>query len=116
MIRLLLVKSLFAEQHGCSTAIKTNVTMLVSEAFRIQQVKERNEAQATRADDRAVREALLAHADLPVQKSILSAGEWLHLIPILAQVMPAFWYGVVLGIWGSIKVISYTKGILSIQQ
>ena len=65
-------------------------------------------AQVTKEDDRAVREALLAHADLPLKKNQLSAGQWLHFIPVLARVMPAFWFGVIIGIWGSTKVIGST--------
>jgi hypothetical protein len=99
---------LLAGYGGPMTAsIETQVTQLVSEAFRIQHAKRITEAQQSSQEQSstALREALLAHASIHIKRDILlSATEWKHFVPVLARVMPAIWFGVITGTWGSAKV------------
>ena len=82
----------------------SKVTQLVSEAFRSKQAQETEMVQRAGEERRAVRETVFAHANLPL-KDKLSASEWITIKSVLVLLMPAFWFGVVRGVWGTIKVI-----------
>ena len=60
----------------------------------------------------AVRYAVLAHADLcpsVKQSTPVTPPAWILLKPIIALLMPAFWFGVVQGLWGTCKVMWFTE-------
>ena len=93
-------------------SMETQIAQLVSEAFvyrqagrHIQQEQMRDNAAV------AVREAILVHArpmlnpDASLDDSKpLSAGNWKRLSSILVVLMPVFWFSVIQGLWGSVKV------------
>jgi hypothetical protein len=64
-----------------------------------------------RGNAAAVREAILLHARPVLIPSAspgcepLSASHWKQLSSILAALMPVFWFSVIKGLWGSVKVL-----------
>ena len=86
---------------------------LLKRAFVCMQPQDIQQDQLTRDNAAAVREAVLVHAR-PIlnldpflggsASESLSASNWKRLSPILAVLMPVFWFGVIKGLWGSVKV------------
>lgn len=95
----------------CLQRMETEIAQLVSEAFVCKQPRDIQQEQLMRENAAAVREAILVHAR-PIlnpdpflgSSESLSASNWKRLLPILAVLMPVFWFGVIKGLWGSLKV------------
>ena len=78
-----------------------NFTELVFEAVQSRQAQKAH----CKGKDMAVREAVHAHAGLASNLKLpVSASNWKTLRPIIALLMPAFWFGVIKGLWGTCKV------------
>jgi hypothetical protein len=46
----------------------------------------------------------MLNPDASLGREPLSAGNWKRLSSVLAVLMPVFWFGVIRGLWGSVKV------------
>ncbi len=99
-------------KHGNSDQI----TALVSEVFVCQQSRDIQQEQLTLDNAAAVREgAILVHAQPMLRDGAslgyepLSACIWTRISYVLAGLMPIFWFGVIKGVWGSVKVIVHVS-------
>ena len=91
--------------------METEIAQLVSQVFVCRQAgRDTQQEQLMRDNAAAVREAILVHArpmlnpDASLGREPLSAGNWKRLSSVLAVLMPVFWFGVIRGLWGSVKV------------
>ena len=98
--------------------MENEIAQLVSEVFACKQARDIQQEQLVRDNAAAVREAVLAHvcphhlhADASFASGCgrLSAGSWKRLSSVLAGLMPIFWFGVIKGLWGSVKVIAHSS-------
>jgi hypothetical protein len=91
--------------------MEIEIAQLVSEVFVCQQTRDIQQEQLTRDNAAAVRDAILVHArpilhdDAPLGCEQLSASNWKRISSFLAGLMPIFWFSVIKGFWGSVKVI-----------
>jgi hypothetical protein len=96
---------------AAAKSMETEITQLVSEVFVCRQARDTQQEQLMRGNTAAVREAILLHARPVLITSAspgcepLSASHWKLLSSILASLMPVFWFSVIKGLWGSVKVL-----------
>ncbi len=86
--------------------METEIAELVSEVFICKQPRDMPQEQLMRYNATAVREAILVHARPNLNPDPflggchgeqLSASNWKRLSPILAVLMPVFWFSVIKG-------------------
>ena len=101
-------------------SMEAEIMQLVSEAFMSRHAHDNQQNQLMRNNAAAVREAILAQArpalnpDTPLASGCepLSACAWKRLSSVLAALMPVFWFSVIKGLWGSVKVNCATSCVL----
>jgi hypothetical protein len=96
--------------------METEIAQLVSDVFVARRARDIQHEQLVSDNAAAVRGAILLHArpvlnphdhhepDASLSSEPLSASTWKRLSSILAALMPAFWFGVIKGLWGSARV------------
>ena len=99
--------------------METEIAELVSEVFICKQPRDMQQERLMRYNATAVREAILVHARPNLNPDPflggceqLSASNWKRLSPILAVLMPVFWFSVIKGHWGSSKVSVLQSGMV----